>query len=369
MIASQPHRAVIALMRAGLGLPVDPAAVSDVAASDPQEIVAIARTHRLLQVVAPGLDTNTVLAQALEPDARIFFREMRAANARRNAALRAVLAEVGQILAEAGSDAVILKGGVELLQPLEGAGDARFIGDLDLLMEADRAEAAQALLIGAGWRPEPTNEIERARHHHLPALLRDEHRIELHRRLGGTLLAGVLPAEALLARARATVMPGIQTPDPADRICHLVLHAQLGDACWSDKRLRLCDIADLARAFAQGETAVLDEARARAHRGGAGDPFDGLLVAAHLLVPEQVEVPPQTEAPSALARKWGKSAVARIGKPGALKRAYLARRVRERLTALLADGERRAHWRRELRRKGGLRDTIAKLRKDLDSRG
>ena len=369
MIASRGHRAVVALMRGGLGLPPGPGAVADIAATDPHRIMEIAGAHRLLQALAPGLEgrleVGAPLAAALPEDAVLFLREMRAGNGRRNARLAAALGQAGRTLAAGGIAAVALKGGAELAQ--EAGRDApvpdRFAGDLDLLVEEVRAEVAQQLLIGAGWREGEMPRIERARHHHLPPLVHPDHpgMIELHRRVGHAPVAAALPAAEVISRAQATALPGIRVPDPADRLAHLALHAQFGNPGWAERRLRLCDVADIARAVQAHGAPALEAARARCAAAGRGDAFDGLVGAAHLLVPERVPAPPAGPRSDA----WAQAAVARLGRTGALRRAYLVRRARERLDELLHDPERRAHWRRRLAEPGAVRRAWAALRESL----
>ena len=370
MIAAQAHRAVVALLRGGLGLSPGPGEVADIAATDPHRIMEIAGAHRLLQALAPGLEAGAPLARALPPaalpeDAVLFLREMRAGNGRRNARLAAALGRAGRALAADGLGAVALKGGAELA--LEAGGDApapaRFAGDLDLLVEEARAEAAQRLLIGAGWREGGMPEIERARHHHLPPLVHPDHpgMIELHRRVGHAPVAAALPAAEVIARSRATALLGIRVPDPADRLAHLALHAQFGNPGWAERRLRLCDAADIARAVRAHGPPALEAARARCAAAGRGDAFDGLVGAAHLLIPELVPAPP----PARRSDAWARAAVARLGRTGALRRAYLVRRARERLGELLHDPERRAHWRRQLTEPGAARRAWAALRTSL----
>jgi hypothetical protein len=110
--------------------------------------------------------------------------------------------------------------------------------------------------------------------------------------------------------------------------------------------------------------ALVAEARARARPGSPeAEAFDGLLMAAHLLLPEIVARPRV----SFRAAQWARQAVARIGRTGALRRAYLARRARERLAQFLSDPARRAHLRRRIGEKGGLRAALAELRREMES--
>lgn len=370
-------------MRAGFGLQADlPAgafpgqarrrAAADLAAADPHEIVEVTRVHRMMQALTPGFEAAPELAAAVDPDLVVFFAEMRAAARRRNAALTETLAYVGRLLAEAGLDAVVLKGGAELLQPFDGATgrDGRFMGDLDLLLAPEAAEAAQARLIAAGWAPEETPEVNLGRHHHLPALGRPDlpGQVELHRQLGGAETEAALPAASLIARSVPSGLPGIRLPAPGDRALHLILHAQFGEGAWAERRVRICDVMDLGRVARGQGAALLEGAVAAAAAAGQGAPAAGLMAATHRLLPEIV--PEMASAPSGApgAARWGRVAVARIGRPGAQRRAYLVRRLRERLAALFTDPGRRAHWWHELTRKGGFRTALRTMRDDLDKR-
>ena len=144
------------------------------------------------------------------------------------------------LLAEAGIEAVLLKGAA-LARGVHAEFSSRPMRDLDLLVRPADAWRAQRLFLAAGWRADDCGEgaEERYRgHHHLPTLV-DGRGTEL----GLELHTGLFPdghpfrLEASDVWARSVPLGGgARIPSPEDLVIHLSLHFawshQAGSGAW-----------------------------------------------------------------------------------------------------------------------------------------
>lgn len=333
-VRSANHRATIALLRAALGAPQRSTDAGDVRAADPFAIMSIATSHRIVETLGPGVAEGRPLRSALEPDAVLFLEELHAANRRRNAALLRTIRSIGTLLADQERSAVVLKGGALLALGADanGRSDGRYVGDIDLLVPAELAHETQHALIAAGWTETPMAEIA---HHHLPPLVHPEliGAIELHERLGSPAVEAALPAAEVIERSVPSGHPGIRVPAVADRVAHLALHAQLSEHGWRERRLRLCDAADLHRMDAVGMAG-----------GGEVEPSVRRAIEAfHLAAALVLESPWEPAAGDRAARRWAHAAVRRLGRPNAARRARIVRATTDRLARLATSSDYRRH--------------------------
>lgn len=363
MIRSRPHRAVLALLRAGLDLDPGPQAREDISTTPPEQIFAIASSHGILQMLAPAVEAGSTLADTLEPDARLFAREIRAANAKRNTLMLETLRAVSDRFARAGIEAVILKGGATLLAPPFDALEERFMGDLDLLIAPDRLDEANQILMAAGWQQTAMADFMQAEHHHLPALVHENApgAIELHRRLGHPQLEEILTAGDMIMRSIPTEIDGLRQPSAADWLTHLIGHAQLSNYGWADRFVRLRDAVDLMRFTQREPLQAMQESRQRFVAVGKGEIFDGLAIATDMLLTLS-KVPKANDNRSA---QWAHTAARRIGEPTALRRAYLGRRLTWYLGALATNRRIRSHMSQQFWRRGSIIEFIRRLQTSL----
>lgn len=353
---STPHRAVLGLVRAALGRPVGPALVDDLRASDPQQIVQIATYAYVHVAVATAFDHAPELGDAVPEDLVIYFREMQAANRRRNAEILGQLGSVGAVLAAEGVEGVVLKGGAELLDPVFPDPAARFLSDLDILVpEADIGRAV-ARLGETGAVSSEISDIDAPDHHHVAPLGHPDWPVpvELHRRLGQGRWRDLLAADAVVAAARPSGVPGLALPSARHRLAHAVQHAQLQPPRYRDGLLSLRDMMEL-----EVMRAVIDPrdvAAARALFDAEGQAAWDALDAACALAFADAE---RIAGLSPAARRWAEAAIAGFGRPGRRRLASLGRWAGWYLAEFIRNPERRRHYLRQLSRPGRIRRVLS----------
>jgi len=165
-------------------------------------------------------------------------------NRRRNARMRAQLAEAVALLSAAGVTAVAIKGAAILAKANDRTLGDRILSDLDLLVAPADFDRAQSLLVASGYALSPASD----RRNLVGVLARpgDAGTIDLHGRVTG--LHGFDP----MADARAVPVDGtaVRVPSPTAQILILLVHDILRgkDYLWGLFDLRhLADMDDLAR--------------------------------------------------------------------------------------------------------------------------
>ena len=260
---SPAHRAVAGALRLALTGNLAPGVEDDCAAADPMAFAEIAQSHYIDMALAPAFADKSPLREHFPDDLALFFTEMAAANARRNARLRAQLETIGAAFASKGIAAVALKGACELVEPWWPEPGGRYLSDLDLLVQqGDATRAAEVLLELGATSADDEGPKD---HHHLPPFLAPDWAtmVELHIEVGPPNMAAHLPADAVIANARASSLPGILIPTPEDRLLHLLLHAPKGGFGLMGGRLYLREIANIGAASARLGANVLQRAEDR----------------------------------------------------------------------------------------------------------
>ncbi|MBB6249657.1 nucleotidyltransferase family protein [Nitrospirillum iridis] len=132
-----------------------------------------------------------------------------------------------RLMAAAGIKTVLLKGTAALFDGLYPDPGARYSGDIDVLVPADRLDAAQALLRAQGFAPIQAPYAMTARAKHLPRLAHPDRRfgIELHQNVVEPAFQLALPPTAMLERAiPAQDSAAVWLPSPEDRLAHCLAH-------------------------------------------------------------------------------------------------------------------------------------------------
>lgn len=224
------------------------------------------------QLVAPAL------AWRLRDDARVpkatgeFLEAVLFLNADRNAQIRNGVISLGRALNDSGMVPLLLKGSGLLLGEVYPHPGMRFIGDIDLLLEADQLHRAREILMGSGYRPIAEGDYPHL--HQMPMLIHETSGIgvELHRLPITQSLATLAPVPDLIDRAQLLHINGsaFRLPAPTDRIALAIAHGQIKDHAYARgvPALRaLLDVAVHARRF---EAAIeWQELAARFNRAGA----------------------------------------------------------------------------------------------------
>lgn len=126
---------------------------------------------------------------------------------------------------------VMLLKGAALVATVYGTFAERPMSDLDLLVRGDRAQAARAALLEAGWKASELERLERfyAGHHHLPALTDGQGTgvlLEVHTDLFFRGHPFQLSSDDVWRRARTVEFHGrrVVVPGTLDQLLHLCLH-------------------------------------------------------------------------------------------------------------------------------------------------
>jgi hypothetical protein len=330
---------VVALLRARLG---QPEALAGLPPDPPwEEAVEVASAGLVLPALAEGARRLPGGLASLGEAGR-FLEAMEQSNAARNRRLLQRLDEATAALTAHAIPCVALKGAVFALEEPDGA-PWRFLGDLDLLVPAERAAEARDALrhlgYGDGGVPDLGDEL-----HHGPPLLHPDGEtiVEVHTRLFAVAGNEVLPAERMLATARcpAAGRPQVGVPPATERLVHLAAHAQLAGRRWERRSVGLRDALDFVALAIDGR-ADLEAARSRFNAAGHEPAFAGFVAAMARLIGPVFPPPRFAEAGAA----WAEDALAALHAPGRLKRRLAAEWLGHHTGRLLtAEGRRRA-WR------------------------
>jgi hypothetical protein len=192
-------------------------------------------------------------------------------DARRSLAARAQLARIGEWLAPAGIEAVVLKGG--LTAALGGTLD---LADVDLLVSPDRAHEVATLLERAEGLERVGEDARvggRGMTHLAPRVASGSIPVEVH------FAVHHLP-DVDAARGRAVPLPGLpplRRLAPPDHLRHLVVHSALQHR---ERRGRLRDLVLICDAVSACDPAELTGVRAALGDGPAVAPARALLAMA-----------------------------------------------------------------------------------------
>ena len=195
-----------------------------------QGIVRVESWEALIEVsnlylVAPGVAWCIQDRKDIPSDVAEYFDEIRRLNLRREEAMLGAFERACVALNAANIEPILLKGIAHLVEGLYPPG-ARFLGDVDLLVDVDGAQRAMQSLLDVGYRVS-TSPLPEG-HHHLPVLIDRETGlgIELHTRLEPDIHNPVLPLSWFKADLRAASFrqAKIRLPDPTRLAGHNFVH-------------------------------------------------------------------------------------------------------------------------------------------------
>jgi Uncharacterised nucleotidyltransferase len=200
---------------------------------DWEEVVAFASAQLVLPALRPPPGAP---AEAAE-----FLANIHSANVARNGEMRRALAELGLSLNRLGITPVLLKGAGILATDEPSDTGWRFLSDLDLQVPANRLDAALTAAQGLGFVPTDTG-YNPARDAHYPALIAPGGRfaLELHTRLFANPTLPLLDSSLPLRVQPIEIDRAVYgLPQLADRLAHLIAHAQLHHGHYRARRLLL----------------------------------------------------------------------------------------------------------------------------------
>ncbi len=238
----------------------------------PWELVIEASSHH---GVTPALAWSLKERPDLPAPIRDYLAAMLALNGKRNETLLAALARIVAACNAINIEPVLLKGAARLIEGTYPSTALRFLGDLDVLIPAERAADVVAALQANGFHPDPTDQATPPSHHHLP-MLHDRARgggVELHTDVVGLESAGIIQTDWFLGGTYSYAFRGLRVglPDPTRSIGHIIAHDQIEHHGYRLKKLELRQILDLAVIRARHEDAIdwaeLDHRFCRMERG------------------------------------------------------------------------------------------------------
>ena len=240
----------------------DPGSVGVLDSAGWNGLIAAARAERLIGTLAHRLEGIAVPDRArhvLDDALRESEREARQALWEADRAAEA--------LKPLGQRVLLLKGTAYVAGALR-AGEGRFIGDLDILVDRQSLDAVEARLLAAGWewvKPDPYDDAYYRRWmHELPPLIhRDRDRmIDVHHTILPLTARQTPDASAMIADA-IPIANGLYILSAEDRVCHAVAH-MLADGDLAGGLRNLWDIHCLLEGVDEGTL------MARAHAHGLG---------------------------------------------------------------------------------------------------
>lgn len=223
----------------------------------------------------------------------------------RNRILRRELLHAARALNALGIEPLLLKGALALLpdQPPEIA--ARLMGDLDVLLPANRLADSQNALKALGYYDPHEGDDQYRTHHHVPPLVHRNHgvKFELHHAVLGRSQDAALPAAEMWRDSQRIPFKDtlVRSPALTHRVLHNLLHTLLQDHRAEWGMLELRQLLDLVQFRASGdETIDWPLIRARFTALGQGAALEACLRVARdgfgQLLPDGT--------PSSLAAAW-----------------------------------------------------------------
>ncbi len=292
-----------------------------------RSLVALAGQNLVSAALWPAL-RRTPTTQ-LDPDLADYLEALHGLNLQRNLRLGGQAAELASALNRVDVEPVFLKGMALLLLGIAPDPGGRLIGDIDLLIPADRFEVAADTLRAEGYRD---LNAPRPEAHDRARLLRSDRPalVELHQYPVPYHIEGLLPTREMLDRSQtlgALAPVRIRVPCPEHLVLHNIIHAMLHHRGFQLAEVSLrdaLDLAFLARTYS-GQFDWNELIRRMATGRESASALEFYIAACRSLLPEAPlpDVPAGKRAQAAL-RRWRR----RRGVP-ASRLAHLSMRTRE----------------------------------------
>jgi Uncharacterised nucleotidyltransferase len=212
-------------------------------------VIALASQH----LVSPAIGIVLLHERSIPNGVRDYFAAVIALNQERNRRLEAAIREAIEALNRPGITPLLLKGAANLLEGLYHDPAARIMGDIDMLVPAERVKEASAVLASIGYDAAAPMASQRKRWilmkphpHHAPMQIhvKSGAGIELHHELVHRGSSRLINARDALAHAAPRERDGLRylLLCQNDRVTHNIVHAQLHH---SRQRLGLVDLRQM----------------------------------------------------------------------------------------------------------------------------
>ncbi len=177
------------------------------------------------------------LLQHLPQDLQEYLQVLYESNRERNEELKAGLEELLAAFEKAGIDAILLKGAATFVDDLYGAPGARYMGDLDILVQPENIEICKSILKSLEYeeKHDPDKEFDNLptdeRHHHINEHIKPNSPlvVEIHFKVAYGKGGRALQTSSVWNNRQETSFRNYKTAilNPTDRILHNTLHALL----------------------------------------------------------------------------------------------------------------------------------------------
>ncbi len=253
----------------------DPRSATQLAESEWDVLVRIARSSRLLGTLRSRLDAAGVLASIPERVRQHLDSDYALARFQRQTTMRE-LDSLGRLLGPLQIPVVVLKGAAYIVQRLR-LGDGRFVSDVDLMVPRRHLDQAETTLKAAGWAFRELTPYDehyyRAWTHELPPMRCPGYYLELD--LHHTILpltGRIQPdADALFEGSVAVQGTFMRVLSPPDQVLHACAHLAQ-DSDFTDRLRDLVDVDALIREYC-GAVRFWDLLLERAALHGLGRPL------------------------------------------------------------------------------------------------
>ena len=230
----------------------------------PRPAVAI-RWERLVEAsshhyVTPALAWCLRNQTDIPPEFRDYFAAALAFNRQRNEYLTKHLACIVAALNAIEIEPVLLKGAARLIDGIYPVPEVRFLGDIDVLIPADRFAAAVTALKAIGFEAPAGSKINPTHPHPLPMLIQRDTGagVELHVGLAVPPYDAIVSPDWLSEHTRLFPLQGVRVrlPDATRSAAHNIVHDQLHHENYRWRRVQLRQLLDLAMIRLRYETTI-----------------------------------------------------------------------------------------------------------------
>jgi hypothetical protein len=222
-----------------------------------EKLIEVSSHHYVTPTLAWCLRDRT----DLPPEIRDYFAAALTLNGRRNKRLIGAVARIAAALNTVDIEPALLKGAARLVDEVYPSAKLRFLGDIDVLIPADRSADAVSALQRAGFEMGDDPRLGRP-HHHLPMMNERETGagVELHTALASPPNEAIVRADWFLESTRPFQLQGfhVRLPDATRAIAHNVVHDQLNSQGHNRRlgRASLRQLLDLTMLRARYEEAI-----------------------------------------------------------------------------------------------------------------
>ncbi len=210
--------------------------------------------------VTPFLAWSVQNQEKVDPAIKEYLAAALLLNTQRNQQLMSVIARAARVLNAIGIVPILFKGAAHLADALYPSQGLRIVGDIDLLLPAERAMDIGNALKQAGFAAEQMHAVVRNESPALPRF-RDPATgatLDVQSEIAPQQWRAIVEPAGFAARCRLLVLGGaeVRIPGPADLVAHSIVHNQIKDGYYRRGMVQLRQLLDLAFLCDRYETEI-----------------------------------------------------------------------------------------------------------------